>query len=214
MNRTASAVDAKGKSAAVSKSGRDSSNIQVAVRCRPISPEEKKAQTPTVVTCDMENSTVKLVYGPAGAKQNMKTFTFDKVFGMYSRQDEIFELLIKPVVEEAISGFNCTVFAYGIRVEVCMHAVLFWRLKQSFLCSRFLRRLGPTGTGKTHTIEGQIDDPDLCGLIPRTAAWIFGSLASAGADFAVKISYLEICKSIPSFQFLNALSYSKLLIFQ
>ena len=120
MSRTALSVDAKGKSAAAAKSGRDSSNIQVAVRCRPISPDEKKSQTPTVVTCDMENSTVKLVYGPPGGKQNMKTFSFDKVFGMYSQQDEIFELLIKPVVDEAISGFNCTVFAYGMGAVICI----------------------------------------------------------------------------------------------
>ena len=115
----------------------------------------------------MEKATIKIAATPgAGGKAAApRQFHYDKVFGMYSRQDEIFEQMIKPVVDEAMEGYNCTVFAYG-----------------------------PTGTGKTHTIEGNVDDPDLRGLIPRTADWVFDSLIAAGSDFAVKVSYLEICK--------------------
>lgn len=155
-------------SKATASSPKDSGNIQVAVRCRPISADEKKQKTPTVVTCDMEKATIKIAATPgAGGKATApRQFHYDKVFGMYSRQDEIFEQMIKPVVDEAMEGYNCTVFAYG-----------------------------PTGTGKTHTIEGNVDDPDLRGLIPRTADWVFDSLSAAGSDFAVKVSYLEICKS-------------------
>ncbi len=87
-------------------------NVQVAVRCRPLNQEEKKTNQPTVITCDSENKSIKVAYGPAG-KKIMKSFTFDKVFGMYSRQEEVFESVVRPIVEETLAGFNCTIFAYG-----------------------------------------------------------------------------------------------------
>ncbi len=87
-------------------------NVQVAVRCRPLNAEERKAGQPTVVTCDAENKAIKVAYGPAG-KKIMKNFTFDKVFGMYSRQEEVFDQVVRPIVDETLAGFNCTIFAYG-----------------------------------------------------------------------------------------------------
>jgi kinesin family protein 11 len=87
-------------------------NVQVAVRCRPLNAEERKSGAATVVNCDVENKAVKVAYGPAG-KKIMKNFTFDKVFGMYSRQEEVFDSVVRPIVEETLAGFNCTIFAYG-----------------------------------------------------------------------------------------------------
>ncbi len=98
-----------------SKEGTNNSkgtNVQVAVRCRPLNAEEKKTNQPTVITCDAENKSIKVAYGPTG-KKIMKNFTFDKVFGMYSRQEEVFETVVRPIVEETLAGFNCTIFAYG-----------------------------------------------------------------------------------------------------
>lgn len=87
-------------------------NVQVAVRCRPLNTEERKSGQATVVNCDSENRSVKVAYGPVG-KKIMKSFTFDKVFGMYSRQEEVFESIVRPIVDETLAGFNCTIFAYG-----------------------------------------------------------------------------------------------------
>ena len=87
-------------------------NVQVAVRCRPSNAEEKKLNQPTVITCDSENKTLKVSFGPAGKKIS-KNYTFDKVFGMYSTQEEVFESVVRPIVDEALAGFNCTIFAYG-----------------------------------------------------------------------------------------------------
>jgi hypothetical protein len=42
-----------------------------------------------------------------------KDYTFDKVFDMNSTQQEVFESVVRPVVEETLAGFNCTIFAYG-----------------------------------------------------------------------------------------------------
>lgn len=87
-------------------------NVQVVVRCRPLNNEEKKSGQPSAVTCDLESKTIKVAYGPAG-KKVMKSFAFDKVFGTYSRQDEVFDAVVRPIVDETLAGFNCTIFAYG-----------------------------------------------------------------------------------------------------
>ena len=87
-------------------------NVQVAVRCRPVNAEERKLGQPVVVTCEPDNKMVKVAYGPAG-KKITKNFTFDKVFGMYSRQEEVFDSMVRPIVDETLAGFNCTIFAYG-----------------------------------------------------------------------------------------------------
>ena len=87
-------------------------NVQVAVRCRPLNQEERKGNQPNVVTCDSESKSVKISYGPAGKKIS-KTYAFDKVFGMYSTQEEVFESVVRPIVDETLAGFNCTIFAYG-----------------------------------------------------------------------------------------------------
>lgn len=97
-------------------------NIQVAARCRPLNNEEKQAEQAPAVTCDLENNVVKVSHGPT-SKKVVRTVEFDRVFGMYSRQNEVYEAVVKPIVSEAVGGFNCTVFAYG-----------------------------PTGTGKTYTM--------------------------------------------------------------
>lgn len=54
-----------------------------------------------------------------------KKFTFDRAFGPESRQSEVYQAVVSPLIEEVLAGYNCTVFAYG-----------------------------QTGTGKTHTMIG------------------------------------------------------------
>jgi kinesin family protein 11 len=106
----------------------------------------------------------KVTHGGA-SKKSAKTLEFDRVFGMYSQQTEVYDSMVKPIVEEAVRGYNCTVFAYG-----------------------------QTGTGKTHTMEGSLTDNEAWGMIPRATQTIFDMLSSISSDFTVKISYLEICK--------------------
>lgn len=40
-------------------------------------------------------------------------FFSDRVFGPDSSNHEVFEELVKPIVEAAVRGFNGTIFAYG-----------------------------------------------------------------------------------------------------
>ena len=52
---------------------------------------------------------------------------------------------------------------------------------------------GQTGTGKTHTMEGDLSDPDSYGVIPRSAESIFEVLNRPEyISHAVVVSYLEI----------------------
>lgn len=55
---------------------------------------------------------------------------------------------------------------------------------------------GQTGCGKTHTMMGVPDDPNLRGIIPNCFAHIFGCIDEEGSDankrFLVRCSYLEI----------------------
>ena len=40
-----------------------------------------------------------------------KTFSFDKVYGQHSKQIEVYKQVVSPIVDEVLSGYNCTVFA-------------------------------------------------------------------------------------------------------
>lgn len=138
-------------------------NVQVAVRCRPLNAEEKKTGQATVVTCDTAEKRINVAYGPVGKKIS-KSFQFDKVFGMYSTQDEVFDQIVRPIVDETLAGFNCTIFAYG-----------------------------QTGTGKTHTMEGDIQSEENAGIVPRSVKAILEQLESSGAEFTIRVSFLELC---------------------
>ena len=70
-----------------------------------------------------------------------------------------------PLVESVIKGYNGGIFAYG-----------------------------QTGCGKTQTMLGVADDPNLRGIIPNCFAHIFGFIdeQQEGMTFLVRCSYLEI----------------------
>jgi kinesin family member 11 len=116
------------------ESGSLGTNVQVAVRCRPMNAEEKKLAQPSAVTCDTENKAVAVNFGPPG-KKVVKNYNFDMLFGMYSTQDEVFQTAARPIVDEALAGFNCTIFAYGQTGTVIMMSVT---LSGTFLLSPFL----------------------------------------------------------------------------
>jgi kinesin family protein 11 len=93
-----------------------------------------------VIQCDTDAKQVKVSYG-AGAKRSDKTFSFDRVFGMYSTQDQVFDSMVRPIIDETLSGFNCTIFAYGqtgtgkLRVQYSTFVELFVEV---FLCQYIL----------------------------------------------------------------------------
>ncbi|GFH15940.1 kinesin-like protein, partial [Haematococcus lacustris] len=144
-------------------------NVQVLLRCRPLSDKEMAERTPQVITCNEALREVTL-FQSAGAKSMSRTFRFDKVFGCDSTQEKLFKQAITPIVNEVMDGFNCTIFAYG-----------------------------QTGTGKTYTMEGGPRESDdgrklsaQAGVIPRSIKQIFDIIDGNNVDSTVKVSFLEL----------------------
>ncbi|KAF3329937.1 kinesin-related protein-like protein [Carex littledalei] len=144
-------------------------NIQVVLRCRPITEEEKRLITPSVVSCNESRREVSVTHKNVINKHVDRTFTFDKVFGPKSKQEDVFEHAVVPLVNEVLEGYNCTIFAYG-----------------------------QTGTGKTYTMEGggtkmqNGELPSDAGVISRAVRRIFEILENQGTEYNMKVSFLEL----------------------
>ncbi|XWS53207.1 hypothetical protein CRYUN_Cryun11dG0138300 [Craigia yunnanensis] len=157
-----------GESNSSSKHDKDKSvNVQVILRCRPLSEDETRIQTPVVISCNESRREVCAVQNIAN-KQIDRTFLFDKVFGPSSQQKELFDLAVSPIVNEVLEGYNCTIFAYG-----------------------------QTGTGKTYTMEGGArkkngEFPTDAGVIPRAVKQIFDILEAQNAEYSMKVTFLEL----------------------
>ncbi|GAA0173613.1 microtubule binding motor protein [Lithospermum erythrorhizon] len=142
-------------------------NIQVIVRCRPLNDEETRLHTPVVISCNEGRREVSAVQTIAN-KQIDRTFVFDKVFGPNSRQKDLYDQAVWPIVFEVLEGYNCTIFAYG-----------------------------QTGTGKTYTMEGGArkkngEYPSDSGVIPRAVQQIFTILEAQQAEYNMKVTFLEL----------------------
>ncbi|XP_068667950.1 kinesin-like protein KIN-5D [Aristolochia californica] len=144
-------------------------NVQVLVRCRPLSEDETRVNTPVVISCNEHRREVSAIQCIAN-KQIDRAFAFDKVFGPASQQKDLYDQALSPIVFEVLEGYNCTIFAYG-----------------------------QTGTGKTYTMEGgggrkakNGDFPSEAGVIPRAVRQIFDILEAENAEYSMKVTFLEL----------------------
>lgn len=138
-------------------------SVKVVVRCRPLSEKEKDNKCMRVVDMNTNSGLVE-VKKPDAPKDAPKQFTFDTVYDWNSTQRAVYDGTAFPIVESVLAGYNGTIFAYG-----------------------------QTGTGKTHTMTGVPDVPELRGITPNAFAHIFSAIASAsGEEYLVRASYLEI----------------------
>merc|ERR1712223_1186744 len=94
-----------------------------------------------------------------------KTYLFDKVLKPNVTQEQVYSAGAHTIVKDVLMGYNGTIFAYG-----------------------------QTSSGKTHTMEGVIGDPDLQGIIPRIVNDIFNHIygMEENLEFHIKVSYFEI----------------------
>ncbi|XP_069791079.1 kinesin heavy chain isoform X2 [Narcine bancroftii] len=94
-----------------------------------------------------------------------RPFVFDKVFSPNTTQEQVYNACAKQIVKDVLDGYNGTIFAYG-----------------------------QTSSGKTHTMEGKLHNPQLMGIIPRIAHDIFDHIYSMdeNLEFHIKVSYFEI----------------------
>lgn len=141
-----------------------SGNIQIHLRIRPT------AKPSASFVCEEEEGKVEFEMektGNDGILNNAQTkykFQFDSILNMRTTQEEVFNRIARPVVDDALTGVNGTIFAYG-----------------------------QTGSGKTFTITGGTDRYVDRGLIPRTISHIFDAMKKEQkSTFRMFISYLEI----------------------
>ncbi|XP_064379357.1 kinesin-like protein KIF12 isoform X2 [Dromaius novaehollandiae] len=142
--------------------GRDT-RLRVVVRVRPLTCTETRRGDRRVVR-SLGDSTVHV-----SAARHDATFGFSAVFDSGASQEAVFEGSgMRQLLELAIDGFACTVFAFG-----------------------------QTGSGKTYTLMGPLAQseaqpaaPCLLGLMQRSFAHLLEQ--SRGAGLALSASYVEI----------------------
>ena len=78
---------------------------------RPPNARELAERDPLVVECLPYRREV-AVTQVLGEKNSSKTFQFDRVFDPDARQEDVYNEVVVPIVEEVLTGYNCTIFAY------------------------------------------------------------------------------------------------------
>ena len=99
-------------------------------------------------------------------QRNRETrYGYDKVFGPYSTQRQVYQETVSPLITTVLDGFNATVFAYGA-----------------------------TGAGKTHTMIGNCESgPGVMLMALRDLFERISDLEERQmGSFQVRIAYLEV----------------------
>ena len=95
-----------------------------------------------------------------------KKFFFNNIFTEKNNNKDVFDISIKPIINNIINGYNSTALAYGV-----------------------------TGTGKTHTIFGDlVFQNGEEGIAIKACNYLFNILNSQyfEDEFFIKVSYIEI----------------------
>ena len=153
-----------------------SSNIRVFIRIRPLNEVEKD-----LISNNIGKDCIKYIDNlkdnPNGHfhktleienGSSLNPYTFDTIFDSETNQNEIYDLVGKEIVNDVLSGYNGTIFAYG-----------------------------QSGSGKTFTMYGNdIYDNNNRGIIPRLINDIFNFVENADENitFQFKMSILQIYK--------------------
>ena len=93
-----------------------------------------------------------------------KSFSFNSAYAWDATQQFIYDDAGRPIVDAVLEGFNGTIFAYG-----------------------------QTGTGKTYTMEGVIENQEHKGIILHAFDHIFAHISTVkDKEFLVRASFLQI----------------------
>uniref|UniRef100_A0A4W5LLM8 Kinesin family member 5C n=1 Tax=Hucho hucho TaxID=62062 RepID=A0A4W5LLM8_9TELE len=95
-----------------------------------------------------------------------KPYVFDRVLPPNTAQEQVYDACAKQIVKDVLGGYNGTIFAYG-----------------------------QTSSGKTHTMEGKLHDPQLMGIIPRIAHDIFDHIYSMDENLEFHIKVFNLSKT-------------------
>lgn len=97
--------------------------VKVGIRIRPAFKDEisnmRGPFTPIIAALnELDNATgLGKVVLTAGANKQ-REFKFDYAFGPQTTQDQVYDKVGRPVVTDVLSGFNGTIFAYGMVKDV------------------------------------------------------------------------------------------------
>uniref|UniRef100_A0A453LWX9 Kinesin motor domain-containing protein n=1 Tax=Aegilops tauschii subsp. strangulata TaxID=200361 RepID=A0A453LWX9_AEGTS len=150
---------------------RQTATLQVAVKCRPLTDNERRRSRHIIQVIDDKNVAVldpDISKGYLDLIQNRtkeKRYSFDHVYAPGCSNTDVYKN-ISPTVLGVVQGLNVTVFAYG-----------------------------STGSGKTYTMVGSRNDPGLMVLSFRT---IFDQIKKDDSSdtFEVSCSYLEVYNEV------------------
>ena len=170
-------------------------NIQVVIRSRRRSEREVNDASPIIVQIDgaksqdisIETSVPTSSLGVVTLPPTRK-YPFDVVFGPEASQELVYDEVVQPMLEEVLEGYNCTLFAYGQtgtgKTYVSLSLVHRFRFQLAFAFRHTMQGdLTPTPMG----------NPSMqAGMIPRALFRLFHQLETSGADYSVKISYVEL----------------------
>ncbi|XP_015270648.1 PREDICTED: kinesin-like protein KIF3C [Gekko japonicus] len=138
--------------------------LKVVVRCRPMNRKEEATGYERILDMDVKLGQVTIRNPKATPGELAKTFTFDAVYDANSKQADLYDETVRPLIDSVLQGFNGTMFAYG-----------------------------QTGTGKTYTMQGIWADSEKRGVIPNSFEHIFTHISrSQNQQYLVRASYLEI----------------------
>eukprot|EP00667_Euglena_gracilis_P004502 EG_transcript_4523 len=146
------------------ETGKRDNRVQVAVRLRPWT----KADGPAHEVCLVPDGEYGLKMMKPGGEKDDRRFYYDHVFT--AGQEEVYDCIGRPMLSDAVEGYNVTLFAYG-----------------------------QTGSGKTWSIIGPEGSPSSssAGILPRFCrdllAWAEYSLeVDATLSIKIALSMLEI----------------------
>ena len=96
------------------------SHMEVVIRCRRRSDREIQDGSPVIVTTSgprgkdvtVETASLSSTLGIVTLPPT-RTYPFDRVFGPEADQAMVYNDVVAPILEQVLSGYNCTLFAYG-----------------------------------------------------------------------------------------------------
>lgn len=151
---------------------KDSNNIKVVCRFRPLNNFEKELlDSGTGKLCveyyDNDPTSVKVI---SEMSTSTPPFHLDKIFRSETTQSMIYDQAAKELLLDVVNGYNGTIFTYG-----------------------------QSGSGKTHTMYGaDIYDDETKGIIPRVIDNLFEIIHSSpeNISYQIKFSIIQIYKEV------------------
>uniref|UniRef100_A0AC35THQ1 Kinesin-like protein n=1 Tax=Rhabditophanes sp. KR3021 TaxID=114890 RepID=A0AC35THQ1_9BILA len=170
------------------------SSIKVGVRVRPISTKETRENQRLIVK--VNEITKNIVIAGGDVETTPKYVKVDHAFGERSTQRQIYKDMVSDYIPHLLSGYNCTIFAYG-----------------------------QTGTGKTYTMEGECGSRNEqdnftwnsegdAGVMLRAAHHILDHLNNSNCESSViSVNYVELYNE-DVYDLLSETPFAKLAIYE